>query len=40
MEVNKFAPTIGIVGASLGVAGLVAYSLAPEKLWLVSLCER
>lgn len=39
MEVNKFAPTIGIVGASLGVAGLVAYSLAPEKLWLVSLCE-
>ncbi len=39
MEINKFAPTIGIVGASLGVAGLVAYSLAPEKLWLVSLCE-
>ena len=36
---NKFAPTIGIVGASLGVGGLVAYSLAPDKLWLVSLCE-
>lgn len=36
---NRFASTIGIVGASLGVAGLVAYSLAPEKLWLVSLCE-
>jgi ABC-type uncharacterized transport system involved in gliding motility auxiliary subunit len=36
---NRFAPTIGIVGASLGVAGLVAYSLAPDKLWLVSLCE-
>jgi len=36
---NKFAPTIGIVGTSLGVAGLVAYSLAPDKLWLVSLCE-
>ena len=36
---SKFAPTIGIVGASLGVAGLVAYSVAPEKLWLVSLCE-
>jgi ABC-type uncharacterized transport system involved in gliding motility auxiliary subunit len=36
---NKFASTIGIVGASLGVAGLVAYGLAPDKLWLVSLCE-
>lgn len=36
---TRFAPTIGIVGASLGVAGLVAYSLAPDKLWLVSLCE-
>jgi ABC-type uncharacterized transport system involved in gliding motility auxiliary subunit len=36
---NKFAPTIGIVGASLGAAGAIAYSLAPEKLWLVSLCE-
>ena len=36
---NRFAPTIGIIGASLGVAGLVAYSLAPDKLWLVSLCE-
>ncbi|MGQ0811324.1 MAG: GldG family protein [Nitrospiraceae bacterium] len=30
---------IGIVGAGLAVAGLVAYSLAPEKLWLVTLCE-
>jgi ABC-type uncharacterized transport system involved in gliding motility auxiliary subunit len=39
MEMNKSAPTIGIVGAALGVAGLVAYSLSPEKLWLVSLCE-
>ncbi len=39
MEMNRLVPTIGIVGASLGVAGLVAYSLAPEKLWLVSLCE-
>ncbi len=39
MEMNRVAPTIGLVGAALGVAGLVAYSLAPEKLWLVSLCE-
>ncbi len=39
MEVNKFAPLIGMVGASLAVAGLVAYSLVPEKLWLVSLGE-
>lgn len=36
---NKFAPSIGLVGSALGVAGLVAYSLAPDKLWLVSLCE-
>jgi ABC-type uncharacterized transport system involved in gliding motility auxiliary subunit len=37
--VSRFAPTIGILGASLGVAGLVVYSVAPDKLWLVSLCE-
>jgi ABC-type uncharacterized transport system involved in gliding motility auxiliary subunit len=36
---NRFAPAIGAVGAALAVAGLVVYSLAPEKLWLVSLCE-
>jgi ABC-type uncharacterized transport system involved in gliding motility auxiliary subunit len=36
---NRLAPAIGTVGASLAVAGLVAYSVAPDKLWLVSLCE-
>lgn len=36
---NRFTPTIGTVGFGLAVAGLVAYSLAPHKLWLVSLCE-
>ncbi|HXF91212.1 MAG TPA: DUF4350 domain-containing protein [Nitrospiraceae bacterium] len=39
MEVTRSTVPIGIVGAGLAVAGLVAYSLAPDKLWLVTLCE-
>jgi len=30
---------LGIVGTALALAGLVAYSLAPDALWLVTLCE-
>ncbi|MEK6617418.1 MAG: Gldg family protein, partial [Nitrospirota bacterium] len=30
---------LGIAGGVLAVAGLIAYSLAPEMLWLVTLCE-
>jgi ABC-type uncharacterized transport system involved in gliding motility auxiliary subunit len=30
---------IGAVGVGLAVAGLIAYSLVPEKLWLVTLVE-
>jgi gliding motility-associatede transport system auxiliary component len=30
---------LGVVGIALAVAGMVAYSLAPEKLWLVTLTE-
>lgn len=30
---------LGVVGIALAVAGMVAYSLAPEQLWLVTLTE-
>ena len=36
---NRLAPTLGIVGAVLGVTGLIVYSLAPEMLWVITLCE-
>jgi ABC-type uncharacterized transport system involved in gliding motility auxiliary subunit len=36
---NRIAPALGVLGASLGVGGFIAFSLAPDKLWLVSLCE-
>ncbi|HEY7531707.1 MAG TPA: GldG family protein, partial [Nitrospiraceae bacterium] len=30
---------LGIIGVALAVAGLVGYSLAPDQLWLATLCE-
>lgn len=36
---NRIASLLGIIGSALGVAGFIAYSLAPEKLWLVTLSE-
>ena len=36
---NRLIPSIGILGGTLAVAGLLAYTLAPEKLWLVTVCE-
>lgn len=36
---NRFLSTIGILGGGLAVAGLIAYSLLPDQLWLVTLCE-
>lgn len=36
---SRIIPGIGVIGAGLAVAGLVAYSLAPDQLWLVTLCE-
>lgn len=30
---------LGVIGVALAVAGVVGYSLAPEKLWLVTLME-
>lgn len=39
MEVARSTFPVGIVGAVLAVGGVIAYSLAPDKLWLVTLCE-
>ncbi|WHZ13738.1 MAG: Gliding motility-associated ABC transporter substrate-binding protein GldG [Nitrospira sp.] len=39
MEMSRNPLPIGAVGAGLAVAGLIAYSLVPEKLWLVTLLE-
>jgi ABC-type uncharacterized transport system involved in gliding motility auxiliary subunit len=36
---NRLIPSIGIVGAGLALAGLIAYSLTPDQLWVVTLCE-
>lgn len=30
---------VGVVGAALAIGGMIAYSLAPDKLWLVTLTE-
>jgi ABC-type uncharacterized transport system involved in gliding motility auxiliary subunit len=39
MEMKPWSSSIGWIGAGLAVAGVFAYSLAPDKLWLVALCE-
>jgi ABC-type uncharacterized transport system involved in gliding motility auxiliary subunit len=36
---NRVASNVGVVGAGLAVGGFIAYSVAPDKLWLVTLCE-
>jgi len=36
---TPLAPTIGVLGAVLAVAGVIAYTLAPAQLWLVTLSE-
>ncbi len=30
---------LGVIGIALGVAGMIGFSLAPDKLWLVSVAE-
>lgn len=30
---------LGIIGITLGIAGVIGYSLVPDKLWLVTLAE-
>lgn len=39
MEVARTPVPVGIIGIAFAVGGGIAYSLAPEKLWLVTLCE-
>lgn len=39
MGMRRLTPFIGLLGGLLAVFGLVAYSLAPENLWLVTLLE-
>jgi gliding motility-associatede transport system auxiliary component len=39
MEMNLKTIPLGVIGLALAVAGAIAYSLAPEKLWLVTLME-
>lgn len=39
MEINLKTIPLGVIGVALAVAGAIAYSLAPEKLWLVTLME-
>ncbi|MCC2642717.1 MAG: conserved rane protein of unknown function [Nitrospira sp.] len=39
MEVTPKPFPIGVIGTALAIAGLVAYSLVPDKLWLVTLLE-
>lgn len=36
---NRWASSCGVVGAGLAAGGFIAYTLAPDKLWLVTLCE-
>lgn len=36
---TRVSPMIGVLGAVLAVAGVIAYTLAPAQLWLVTLSE-
>src|SRR5574341_2089786 len=36
---RRLSNILGWVGGVLGIAGLIAYSVAPGHLWLVTLCE-
>ena len=39
MEVTRIPLPIGAMGTGLAIAGVIAYSLAPDQLWLISLLE-
>ena len=39
MEMTRTPLPIGAIGTGLAIAGVIAYSLAPDKLWLVTLLE-
>jgi len=36
---KRFIPGLGVIGVILGIGGLVAYSLDPGKMWLVTVLE-
>ncbi len=36
---TRTTPPIGAIGAGLALAGLIAYTLAPDQVWLVTACE-
>jgi ABC-type uncharacterized transport system involved in gliding motility auxiliary subunit len=36
---NRLAPALGVIGGTLAIGGLIAYSLIPDKLWLITLLE-
>ncbi len=39
MGMSRLVPFIGLFGGVLAVFGIIAYSLAPQELWLVTLLE-
>ena len=39
MEMTRNALPIGAIGTGLAIAGVIVYSLVPDKLWLVTLLE-
>jgi ABC-type uncharacterized transport system involved in gliding motility auxiliary subunit len=39
MEMTRSKLPIGGIGAALAAAGMIAYTLAPDKVWLVTACE-
>lgn len=39
MEMKLKTLPLGIIGITVAVAGMIGYSLAPDKLWLVTLTE-
>ncbi len=39
MEMTRRTLPIGAIGTGLAIAGVIAYSLVPDKLWLVTLLE-
>ena len=39
MEIARRPFPIGAIGIGLAIAGLIAYTLVPDKLWLVTLLE-
>ena len=39
MEITRRPLPIGAIGTGLAIAGVITYTLVPDKLWLVTLLE-